>query len=94
MESTTEESTEMTSTDTVLGGLEGLFLEWRDIYRDIHAHPELSMHEQRTAGVAATHLQEAGYEVTTGVGSTGVVGLMANGDGPTVMVRADIDACR
>jgi len=62
------------------------------LYKDIHAHPELSMHETRTAGIAADRLERAGYEVTTGVGKTGVVGLLRNGDGPTVMLRADMDA--
>lgn len=62
------------------------------LYKDIHAHPELSMQETRTAGVAARHLADCGFEVTTGVGGTGVVGLLRNGDGPTVMLRADMDA--
>ncbi|MET0986569.1 MAG: M20 family metallopeptidase [Steroidobacteraceae bacterium] len=61
-------------------------------YKDVHAHPELSMQETRTAGLAAKHLADNGYEVTTGVGKTGVVGLMRNGGGPTVMMRADMDA--
>src|SRR4051812_35563946 len=68
-----------------MGGLE-------DLYRDVHAHPELSMHEHRTADQAAQRLEAAGYEVTSGVGGTGVVGVLANGDGPTVMLRADMDA--
>src|ERR1700751_690821 len=50
------------------------------------------MHETRTAGIAADRLRKAGYEVTTGVGKTGVVGLLRNGEGPTVMLRADMDA--
>src|SRR5690242_13784872 len=62
------------------------------LYKDIHSHPELSMHETRTAGIAADWLRKAGYEVTTGVGKTGVVGLLRNGEGPTVMLRADMDA--
>lgn len=61
-------------------------------YKDVHAHPELSMQEHRTAKIAAKHLQDNGYEVTSGVGKTGVVGLLRNGDGPTVMLRADMDA--
>jgi amidohydrolase len=63
-----------------------------DLYRDIHRHPELSMRERRTAGIAAGRLRDAGYEVTAEVGGTGVVGLLRNGDGPTVMLRADMDA--
>jgi amidohydrolase len=62
------------------------------LYRDLHAHPELSMAEHRTAAVAANWLTRAGFEVTTGVGATGVVGVLRNGDGPTVMLRADMDA--
>jgi hypothetical protein len=48
------------------------------------------MHETRTAGVAADKLRKAGYDVTTGVGKTGVVGVLRNGEGPTVMLRADM----
>ncbi len=50
------------------------------------------MQETRTAGIAADHLRKAGFEVTTGVGKTGVVGILRNGDGPTVVLRADMDA--
>jgi amidohydrolase len=63
-----------------------------ELYRDVHRHPELSMQEQRTAGLAAERLSAAGFEVTAGVGGTGVVGLLRNGEGPTVMLRADMDA--
>ncbi|ALJ28161.1 amidohydrolase [Stenotrophomonas acidaminiphila] len=63
-----------------------------DIYQDLHRHPELSMQEHRTAGIAADHLERLGYAVTRGVGVTGVVGVLRNGDGPTVMLRADMDA--
>jgi len=62
------------------------------LYTDIHAHPELSMQETRTAGLAADRMRAAGFEVTTSVGKTGVVGLLRNGDGPIVMLRADMDA--
>jgi len=48
----------------------------------------LSMHETRTAKIAANHLKTNGFEVTTGVGQTGVVGILRNGNGPTVMLRA------
>jgi hippurate hydrolase len=61
-------------------------------YKDVHRHPELSMEEDRTGALAAERLRSAGFEVTTGVGKTGVVGLLRNGDGPTVMLRADMDA--
>jgi hippurate hydrolase len=63
-----------------------------DVYRDLHQHPELSRQEHRTAAIVADRLGQAGYEVTTGVGGTGVVGILRNGDGPTVLLRADMDA--
>ena len=66
--------------------------ELLEVYKDVHAHPELSMKEFRTAGIVADRLEKLGYEVTRSVGVTGVVGLMRNGDGPTVMLRADMDA--
>lgn len=63
-----------------------------DLYQDLHVNPELSFQEQRTAGIAAEHLRRAGFEVTTGVGGTGVVGILRRGAGATVMLRADMDA--
>jgi hippurate hydrolase len=77
---------------TVLANLKDLLPGLESIYKDVHSHPELSMQETRTAGIAAEHLRAAGYEVTAGVGKTGVVGLLRNGDGPVVMLRADMDA--
>ncbi|MET4704161.1 amidohydrolase [Frigoribacterium sp. UYMn621] len=62
------------------------------IYRDVHSHPELSHAEHRTATVVATHLARMGLAVTTGVGVTGVVGVLENGEGPVVHLRADMDA--
>jgi amidohydrolase len=62
------------------------------LYVDLHQHPELSFQETRTAGIAAGHLRDLGLEVHEGVGVTGVVGILPNGDGPTVWVRADMDA--
>jgi amidohydrolase len=76
----------------ILVSLATLLPELEAVYKDIHAHPELSMQETRTAGIAANHLKALGLEVTTGVGKTGVVGILRNGDGPTVMLRADMDA--
>jgi amidohydrolase len=77
---------------TVLANIADLLPDLEAVYKDIHAHPELSMQETRTAGIAADRLRAAGYEVTTGVGRTGVVGLLRNGEGPVVMLRADMDA--
>jgi amidohydrolase len=76
----------------ILSNLGTLLTELESVYKDIHSHPELSMQETRTAGIAADHLRSAGYEVTTGVGKTGVVGVLRNGDGPAIMLRADMDA--
>ena len=69
-----------------------LLPELEEIYKDIHQHPELSMQEFRTAKIAADYLTKYNYEVSTGIGVTGVVGIMKNGEGPTVMLRADMDA--
>jgi amidohydrolase len=69
-----------------------LLAELEKTYKDIHAHPELSMQEHRTADIVSTWLKKQGYEVAEKVGQTGVVGLLRNGDGPTVLLRADMDA--
>nr|WP_245677061.1 amidohydrolase [Nocardia acidivorans] len=61
------------------------------LYRDLHAHPELSFAEHRTAGIAARRARALGFEVTEGVGGTGVVARLVNGPGPTVLLRADMD---
>jgi amidohydrolase len=63
-----------------------------ELYRDLHAHPELSLQEVRTAGIVADRLRVLGYDVTENVGGTGVVGLLRNGEGPIVVLRADMDA--
>jgi amidohydrolase len=63
-----------------------------ELYRDLHQHPELSLQEFRTAEVLADALRPLGFDVTTNVGGTGVVGVLRNGDGPVVLLRADIDA--
>src|SRR3974390_1042835 len=85
-------STQTNSAESVLKNLDNLLPDLEALYKDVHSHPELSMQETRTAGLAADRLRSAGYEVTTGVGKTGVVGLLRNGDGPAVMLRADMDA--
>src|SRR6478609_4687167 len=80
------------SSDPALRNLDALLPDLAELYKDVHSHPELSMQETRTGKLAAGRLRTAGYEVTAGVGKTGVVGLLRNGDGPTVMLRADMDA--
>jgi hippurate hydrolase len=62
-----------------------------DVYRDLHAHPELSMEEVRTSAKLAAEARKLGFTVTTGVGKTGVVAMMKNGPGPVLMIRADMD---
>ena len=62
------------------------------IYKNLHAHPELSFMEVKTAALIAGELRALGFEVTEKVGNTGVVAVMKNGPGPTVLVRADMDA--
>jgi len=80
------------ATGSVLRGLHDALDDLEALYKDIHSHPELSLQEKRTAGLAAERLKAADFEVTEGIGGTGVVGLLKNGDGPTVMLRADMDA--
>lgn len=62
-----------------------------ELYRHLHRHPELSFHEDATAAIVAAELTALGFEVHTGVGGTGVVGVLRRGDGPTVLLRADMD---
>ena len=62
-----------------------------ELYRDLHANPELSFEEHKTAAKLAKRMRDLGFEVTEGVGRTGVVSVMRNGDGPTVLLRADMD---
>ncbi|MFL6114358.1 MAG: amidohydrolase [Catenulispora sp.] len=78
----------------LLRGLDDVLPNLRDLYRDLHAHPELSFQEVRTAGIVAGRLRSAGWEVTEGVGGTGVVGVLRGGlgSGPVVLLRADLDA--
>ena len=62
------------------------------LYIDLHKSPELAFHEQQTAAKLAERVKALGYEVTTGVGGTGIVAIMKNGPGPTVMMRTELDA--
>ncbi|MGW2227953.1 amidohydrolase [Streptomyces formicae] len=79
-------------TSAALGGLDAVKDDLADLYRDLHAHPELAFEEHRTAAEIARRAKAYGYEVTPGVGRTGVVAVLANGEGPTVLLRADFDA--
>ncbi|NEB77867.1 amidohydrolase [Streptomyces sp. SID14478] len=78
---------------TVTAGLAAMQDELAALYQDLHRHPELSLQETRTAALLAGRLRAAGFdEVAENVGGTGVVGVLRSGDGPVVMLRADIDA--
>jgi amidohydrolase len=79
-------------TTTVLAPLDGIRGWQETFYRDLHQHPELSHQEHRTAARVAERLRAIGFSVHEGIGGTGVVGVLRNGDGPTVLLRADMDA--
>lgn len=82
----------VSAVSAVLAGL-GPVRGWQENhYRDLHAHPELAHQEHRTAANVAARLRDAGCEVHEGIGGTGVIGIVRNGDGPTVLLRADMDA--
>ena len=66
--------------------------ELMTLYRDLHAHPELSMQETRSAGLLAAEARRLGFAVTEHVGGTGVVAVLENGAGPVLLLRADMDA--
>lgn len=76
----------------VLAPLDARMADLEALYEDLHRHPELSFQETRTAAEAARRLADDGYEVFTGIGRTGVVGVLRNGEGPVVLLRADMDA--
>lgn len=78
--------------DALLADLDSIQPWHLAFYQDLHRHPELSFQERRTAGLVAARLAELGYEVREGIGGTGLVGILRNGDGPTVLARADMDA--
>jgi len=72
--------------------IDGYYPDLHTLYQDIHRNPELGFQEVQTAAKLAARLKALGYEVTTGVGRTGIVGLLRNGAGPTVMLRTELDA--
>ncbi|WP_370156767.1 amidohydrolase [Ferrovibrio sp.] len=85
------QSNKMSGKAAVFGQIEALLPELEAIYLDLHRNPELSMQEVRTAGIAADWLEKYGYEVHRNIGKTGVVGLLKNGEGPCILLRADMD---
>jgi hippurate hydrolase len=76
----------------VVSGLTGIYADLDALYIDLHQTPELSLHEEKTAAKMADRLRRLGFEVTERVGGFGVVGILKNGKGPTVMLRTDLDA--
>jgi hippurate hydrolase len=81
----------MNSSQTVLAGLDSELGWLRETYIQLHRHPELSLEEHETSRIVEEKLAAFGYAVTR-IGGTGVVGVLANGVGPTVLARADMDA--
>jgi hippurate hydrolase len=75
-----------------LAGLDAIYPALDALYLDLHRHPELSLQEEKTAAKMARQLRDAGYTVTERVGGWGVVGVLKNGAGPTIMLRTDMDA--
>jgi amidohydrolase len=84
--------TPSSAASAVLAGLNDIRDQQEDLYRTLHQHPELSHQEHRTAAMVSRWLQRAGFQVHQGIGGDGVVAVLANGDGPTVLLRADMDA--
>jgi len=74
-----------------LAGLDAIYPKLDALYLDLHKNPELSMKEEKTAARLVIELKALGYEVTAGVGGTGVVGVLRNGAGPTVLLRTELD---
>ena len=72
--------------------VQAVFPQVETLYLDLHQHPELSFHEERTAATLAEGLRKLGFDVTSGVGRLGVVGVLRNGAGPVVMLRTELDA--
>src|SRR6202171_704750 len=72
--------------------IDSVYPQVESLYLDLHRNPELSYHEEKTAAKIADQLRKLGYDVTTGFGGTGVVGVFKNGSGPVVMLRAELDA--
>ncbi|HTR22614.1 MAG TPA: amidohydrolase [Terriglobales bacterium] len=72
--------------------VESVYPAVHELYLDLHEHPELSSHETQTAAKLAERLRNLGYEVTEHVGGTGIVAILKNGSGPTIMLRTELDA--
>ena len=82
----------MAALDDILAGYEALRPAQEALYQDLHRHPELSHEEHHTAQRVGDLLRQDGFTVTGGIGGTGVVGVLANGSGPAVLLRCELDA--
>jgi hippurate hydrolase len=82
----------MAALDDILAGYEALRPAQEALYQDLHRRPELSHEEHHTAQLVGDLLRQDGFTVTGGIGGTGVVGVLANGSGPTVLLRCELDA--
>jgi amidohydrolase len=91
-ESASRPQLDQTLIDSVKAKVDAQYPSLELLYKHLHAHPELSLEEKETAARIAEELKAAKCDVTTGVGGHGVVGVMKNGNGPVLMLRADMDA--
>src|SRR5271165_6846655 len=81
-----------TNSSSLTAEVNSVYPQVQTLYVELHQHPELSSHEVNTAAKLASQLRALGYDVTEHVGGTGVVGILHNGAGPTVMLRTELDA--
>src|SRR5680860_1128256 len=79
-------------TNTLFSRVDDVIAAGHELYVDLHANPELSGSEERTSGIVADRLVASGLETATGLGGHGVLGILRNGEGPVVGLRADMDA--
>jgi len=86
------DAAELAHTQLVRADIDSMYADIEALYIDLHRNPELSMLEVKTAAKLAERMRKLGYEVTTKVGGTGVVAMLRNGTGPTLMIRAEMDA--
>src|SRR5258708_27839650 len=78
-------------TDQIKAGIETELASLEQLYMHLHSHPELSYQEEKTATTLAKELKALGFDVATKVGGHGIVGVLRNGNGPTVLIRTDMD---
>ena len=88
---TVRSQTSLGSKSSLATEAQSVYPEVQGLYIDLHEHPELSLHETQTAAKLAAQLRQHGYEVTEKIGGTGIVGILRNGEGPTIMLRTELD---